>query len=757
MVEDARRFILNNRGLIEEAPLQAYASALVFAPSESLIRNCYLDQQPSWLNQHPTVERRWGNYIQTVKLFDCVSSLAFSPDGKYIIAGLEDGEIKLLNAATGALHSILEGHHGEVTTTMFMHNGSLASVSEDGTLRLWEPVTGVNRRTMDIDFRLRKKLKSPLDSIRSTNTSPGPLFLQVPAEPSLSVLPSGDLAVLCLDGRLRIWSSDEGFLSDPILPDIRTSHLYGCLPQGTLVIRTEGTQEDESGRPASEGSLGHESAAGLLLLDPSTRAAVERIEFDPLGLVDKVAVSSANIVALGLFDGRIMLYHIVARSFIKLGVHAGGVQALAFSPDGSILVSDGWDSKIRSWIIKKQVQSLIGSYSSSPGRECVALSPDSKQTVTSRYNSQSIQIWDISLASTEIPPESPPAAPTMWIELSPCGKYVATKTQEDDRVIRLHNTKTMAEFIMLDHHDKVLDMAFSSDDGLLASASSDEIIRLWNTSTGVAGVMLGHELGFVTALVFSPDGKYLASANRSGEVRIWDPVSGDLQCVFKPREGIQDITFSVDGKQVAVLSGVIGGESRSLDLWDIGMQQLLYHTDDASSHTPIAFSHDSRNFAYTTENTNIVLYDMELKEQRSMRGYFSRAMAFSKDDKLLATCYWDAVHIKLWSTKTLQSTHVIHAHHNISRLSFTPDGTFLDTNIGLLQIAEPEVESFADSRSVWRRDGEWMMEGSRKMLWLPHDWRPLAWMHYNGVFVFKKPLGFGFLDLPQGGPVPGIE
>ncbi|KAL8989420.1 MAG: hypothetical protein Q9177_001692 [Variospora cf. flavescens] len=731
MVEDARRFILNNRSPIEEAPLQAYASALVFSPSESLIRNCYLDQRPSWLKQYPTVRRRWGNCIQTVNMFSFVSSLAFSPDGKYIIAGFQYGEIKLLDAATGALHSILEGHSGRVTATTFMRNGSLASVSKDGTLRLWEPVTGVNRCTMNIDFRFSIDSHLTHDSEGGTSISSGGSSLPLPAKPSLSVMPSGDLAVLCLDGRLRIWSSEKDFLSDPIFPDIRTSHLYGCLPQGTLVIRSSG--EDES-------------AAKLLLLDPSTRAAVERIEFDRLDTVQFVAVSSANIVALGLNNGRLLLYHVVARSFLKLGVHAGSVQALAFSRDGSILISSGWDSTIRSWIIKKQVQSLIGSsLDFSVRSDLMAVSPDNKQAVITQNYSQSIQIWDISLTATEIPPESPPAAPIMSMELS----------LVDDTVIRLHNTKTMAEFIMLDHHDEVLKMVFSPDDRLLASASRDDAINLWNTSTGVAGIMLRTGPGVVTALLFSPDGKYLASGQDYGELRIWDPVSGDQQCVFKHRGQIRDITFSVDGTQVAVLTDV-GTESWSLDLRDIGMQQLLYHTGDVDLYTSIALSYDSKNLAYKSRNGPLVIYNTQTKKQKSIDTSKLWAVAFSKDDKFLATSHWDEVN--LWSTKTLQSTHIIHdTGHNINRLSFTPDGTFLDTSIGLRQIAEPEAGSFAKSCSVWSRNDDWMMEGSRKMLWLPHDWRDRKMKHYNGVFVFKKALGIGLLDLTQGGPVPGIE
>ncbi|KAM5357116.1 hypothetical protein ACJZ2D_016601 [Fusarium nematophilum] len=49
LLRDARRFILSHKQPIEIAPLQAYASALVFSPEHSLIRELFKKEEPGWM------------------------------------------------------------------------------------------------------------------------------------------------------------------------------------------------------------------------------------------------------------------------------------------------------------------------------------------------------------------------------------------------------------------------------------------------------------------------------------------------------------------------------------------------------------------------------------------------------------------------------------------------------------------------------------------------------------------------------------
>jgi hypothetical protein len=63
MIGDAKQFVLVNRHMIGEAPLQAYVSALAFAPSKSMIWRAYENELPQWLTQPLNVHDNWSDEI----------------------------------------------------------------------------------------------------------------------------------------------------------------------------------------------------------------------------------------------------------------------------------------------------------------------------------------------------------------------------------------------------------------------------------------------------------------------------------------------------------------------------------------------------------------------------------------------------------------------------------------------------------------------------------------------------------------------
>ena len=68
-----------------------------------------------------------------------VWSLAFSPDGRLLAAGSEDGKMILWDTKTGKSLASWNGHQGAVTTLAFSPDGSaLASAGWDKSIRLWE-------------------------------------------------------------------------------------------------------------------------------------------------------------------------------------------------------------------------------------------------------------------------------------------------------------------------------------------------------------------------------------------------------------------------------------------------------------------------------------------------------------------------------------------------------------------------------------------------------------------------------------------
>ena len=76
-------------------------------------------------------------------------SVAFSPDGKTLASGSEDKTIKLWDVATGKEQATLKGHTDAVSSVAFSPDGkTLASGSEDKTIKLWDVATGKEQATL---------------------------------------------------------------------------------------------------------------------------------------------------------------------------------------------------------------------------------------------------------------------------------------------------------------------------------------------------------------------------------------------------------------------------------------------------------------------------------------------------------------------------------------------------------------------------------------------------------------------------------
>ncbi|TFK66571.1 WD40 repeat-like protein, partial [Pluteus cervinus] len=72
-----------------------------------------------------------------------VRSVAYSPDGRYVVSGSNDNTIRIWDASTGQqVGQPLQGHSDSVNSVAYSLNGTyVASGSNDQTLRLWDAST----------------------------------------------------------------------------------------------------------------------------------------------------------------------------------------------------------------------------------------------------------------------------------------------------------------------------------------------------------------------------------------------------------------------------------------------------------------------------------------------------------------------------------------------------------------------------------------------------------------------------------------
>ncbi len=105
-----------------------------------------------------------GKAVLTVKRPQRIYSVAISPDGKWLAAGDHDGTVQLWDALTGRKSRTLKGHNpgAAVRGLSFSRDGKqLADCSVDGTVKLWDVENGQEIRTFKGDGMLADVAFSP--------------------------------------------------------------------------------------------------------------------------------------------------------------------------------------------------------------------------------------------------------------------------------------------------------------------------------------------------------------------------------------------------------------------------------------------------------------------------------------------------------------------------------------------------------------------------------------------------------------------
>lgn len=280
------------------------------------------------------------------------------------------------------------------------------------------------------------------------------------------------------------------------------------------------------------------------------------------------------------------------------------------------------------------------------------------------------------------------------ISFSPDGNIIATASQ--DGTVKLWDLegKQIKSFSAA-NNAKFWGISFSPKGQILAAASTDGTVRLWRLNGKHIEEVepLKVSKGWVWDISFSPDGQVLASADSSGTVKLWqfdgdkfnpdpiyqikahDQVKGEDQEIHK-------INFSPDGKFLATAS-----IDNTAKLWRFDGQKIEFlrtlkgHTD---SVWDVTFSPDSRIIATASSDNNAKLWNLEGKEIKTLSGHKQGVLSasfatYDQNKELFIATASDDNTIKLWNLKGEEIITLTGHINGVWRASFSPNGKFLAT------------------------------------------------------------------------------
>jgi WD40 repeat protein len=326
--------------------------------------------------------------------------------------------------------------------------------------------------------------------------------------------------------------------------------------------------------------------------------------------------------------------------------------------DGYRLASGSVDHTIKIWYAAGGAEGRTLNAGFGYGVLSVAFSPDGSRLVSAI--DQTIKIWD-AVSGCELRVFKGHSAQFRSVAFSPDGSRIVSgigHTPEPNPrpfpgTIKIWDAASGRELSTLKGHTgEVWSVAYGPEGTRLASGSHDQTVKIWDAATGQElRTLKGHTEG-VTSVAFSPDGSRVASGSWDHTVKVWDAVSGqELHTLKGHTARVWGVAFSPDGSRLAS-----GGDDHTIIIWDAASgQEVRRLKGHATRVASMAFSPNGSRLASGSDDYTVKVWDVANgQELRTLKGHTGpvTSVAFSPDGWRLASGSWYGT-IKLWNARPL--------------------------------------------------------------------------------------------------------
>jgi WD40 repeat protein len=372
---------------------------------------------------------------------------------------------------------------------------------------------------------------------------------------------------------------------------------------------------------------------------------------------------------------------------------------LAYSPDSNCLASIyiGEHHHIVIWNATGEQIRILDKDDQRPG--AIAFSPDNR-LLAAGYG-DGVVLWDL---MTGTPGEAIPIDGTDLLRFSRDGQRLAVVSQGGEAGVVVEPLAGLLGFSLstTGFPKGVVDIAFSPDGRVLASANRDRSITIWDGATGERQYSLHGHQSDVRRIAYSADGRTLLSADAAGLVKVWEPSDPEVRTI-EAKTG-QVLCFSPNLRRMAVAND----EENKVEIRELETHRLCCAFTVDLPGRPSAFSADGKLFAWGNDERTVTIWNTDsgaVMETLSVPNARAEYLAFSLDGKYLAAAYaidrQEAEELLVWDVVSGKIIHRFAGHTDYAYVrDFSRDGRRLaSTNRGIPESSN--VDDYRPEIRVW--------------------------------------------------------